>query len=392
MDMEKISLNEARAWDNQDPLRLCRDAFALPEGVIYLDGNSLGPLSRAAQAQVAHTVEAEWGAGLIRSWDDAGWMQAPGRVGDMIARLVGARPGEVTVADSTSVNLFKIAAAAVALRPGRNVLLMESGNFPTDRHVLDGLARLIPGLRVVAAPADELPGLLGPQIAALLLCHVDYRSGARHDMPQWVAATHAVGALSLWDLSHSVGAVAVDLGASGADMAVGCGYKFLNGGPGAPAFIYVEQGLQAEARSPVQGWIGHAAPFGFDDIYEPAPGITRFLSGTPGVLGLVALQAGIEVFLQANPRHLWEKSARMFDLFAAMASDRLTCITPKAPESRGSHIAFTCQQAQLVMGALIARGVIGDFRPPNILRFGLTPLYTSYQDIWQAAAALNQRL
>jgi kynureninase len=390
--MNAPSLEEARAWDKQDRLRDVRNEFALPEGVIYLDGNSLGPLTHAATARVKQTVLEEWGNGLIGSWHAAGWMEAPARVGAKIAPLLGAAADEVILADSTSVNLFKLAGAALGLVPGRSTLLTEEGNFPTDRHVLEGLARLLPGLQLVAVPADRLAEALDAHTAVLLLCHVNYRSGARHDMAALSAAARRVGAISIWDLSHSVGAIPVALNAAGADMAVGCGYKFLNGGPGAPAFLYVARRLQQQLRSPVQGWFGHAAPFGFSDRYEPASGIRRFLSGTPGVLGLAALEAGVEVFTKADPTELWTKSARLFDLFAALARENcpeLTLITPAEPGLRGSHIAFRHNNAETVMRALITQGVIGDFRPPDLLRFGLTPLYVGCEDVWRAVEILR---
>lgn len=387
------TLTELRAWDKQDPLAPVRAAFALPDGVIYLDGNSLGPLPRATQARLATVIAQEWGTGLIRSWTDAGWMAAPARIGDKIARLVGAAPGEVIVADSTSVNLFKLAAAARALHPNRFTLLTEAGNFPTDRHVLDGLAAQTPGLRVKTVPADEMASAMDEDTAAVVLCHVHYRSGARYDMAALNAAAARCGTTIVWDLSHSTGAVPLSLAADGAEMAVGCGYKFLNGGPGSPAFLYVAAALQDHVRSPIQGWIGHASPFGFSDRYEPAPGISRFLSGTPGILGLAALEAGVDLFLSAPQAAIWAKSARLFDLFrclAAASCPALELLTPTDPFHRGSHIAFRCPQAASVMQALIARGVIGDFRPPDVLRFGLTPLYTRYEDVWNAVEAVKQ--
>ena len=383
------------AWDAADPLGLARQKFLLPEGVIYLDGNSLGPLSRHAAARVERVTLGEWGEGLIRSWGDAGWMDAPARIGGKIARLIGATADEVIVADSTSVNLFKALAAAVTLRPGRRKILLEGGNFPTDRHVADGLARLLPDRVVQVAQGRHLASAIDQDTAAVMVCHVHYQSGARHDMAMITAMARHAGALTVWDLSHSVGAVAVELDAHGADFAVGCGYKFLNGGPGAPAFIYVARRHQAVAQSPVQGWMGHADPFGFSDVYAPAGGMGRFLSGTPGILGLAALEAGVDGVLSVAADALWAKSARMFDLFAARAAllcPGLEVLTPLAAGARGSHISLRCARASEVMAALIARGVIGDFRPPDILRFGLTPMYTSYGEIWRAVDALAEVL
>jgi kynureninase len=390
--MAEHTLAEVRRWDKQDSLRDFRGSFCLPKGVIYLDGNSLGPPPRAAPGRIEAVVRGEWGDGLIRSWQDAGWLAAPARIGAKIAGIVGAAADEVIVADSTSVNLFKLLVAAVRLRPGRRKIVLEAGSFPTDRHVADGVAALLPGVEMVAVPAGGLHGALDADTAVLQLCDVHYRTGARHDMAALTRAAHAVGALAIWDLSHSVGAVPVDLAAAGADMAVGCGYKFLNGGPGAPAFLMVARHLQAEARSPLQGWIGHAAPFGFSELYEPAAGVGRFVTGTPGILGLAALEAGVDAWLGADRALLWEKSARLFDLFADLAAalcPSLALLTPRAAAARGSHISFRHAAAEPVMRALIAGGVIGDFRPPDVLRFGLTPLYLRFEDVWQAVAAMS---
>jgi kynureninase len=384
--MPGITLDEVRARDRQDPLRPQRDAFNLPPGLIYLDGNSLGPPPRRASERVADVVQTEWGQGLIRSWDDAGWIAAPARIGAKIAGLIGAAADEVTVADSTSVNLFKLLAAAARLRPGRRTILLEADNFPTDRHVAQGVAETL-GLRVLAVPAAQLADAADADTAAMLLCHVHYRTGARHDMAALTRTAHASGALAVWDLSHSAGAIPVDLHAAGADMAAGCGYKFLNGGPGAPAFLFVARHLQAAARQPLQGWIGHADPFGFSDRYAPAPGIGRFLTGTPGILGLAALEAGADQYLTANAAHLHEKSARMFTLFAVLADERcpsLRLLTPRDPTRRGSHISFSHPNAAALMRSLLAQNIIGDYRPPDVLRFGLTPLYTSFEEIWLA--------
>jgi kynureninase len=391
--MADITLAEIRAWDAQDPLRQHRAAFSLPEELVYLDGNSLGPPPRQAAADLLALAQGAWGTGLIRSWDNAGWLAAPTRVGAKIANIVGAGPEEVIVADSTSINLFKLLAAALRLRPGRREILTEAGNFPTDRHVADGLAALLPDITVSAVHAADLPAAIGPQTAALLLCHVHYRGGERHDMAALSDVARVAGALSVWDLSHSAGAIPVALNDCGADMATGCGYKFLNGGPGAPAFLYVARRLQEEARSPLQGWIGHADPFGFSDIYAPASGISRFLSGTPGILGLTALESGVDQLLTADAARLHEKSARLFDLFADLAAARcagLHLLTPRDPSRRGSHISFRHAQAGAIMQSLIGAGVIGDYRPPDVLRFGLTPLYTSFEDIWTAADTLRR--
>lgn len=395
--MADITLDQARHWDQTDPLRGWRGQFDLPPGVIYLDGNSLGPPPRATLAHLTGVARDEWGRGLIRSWDEGGWMRAPTRIGGKIAPLIGAGADEVIVADSTSVNLFKLLGAAARLRPGRTGLLLEDANFPTDRHVAQSAASLL-GLRLRAVPAEALPGAIGKDTAAVLLCHVHYRSGARHDMKALTQAAQQAGALTIWDLSHSAGAVPVDLNAAGADLATGCGYKFLNGGPGAPAFLFVARALQAQARSPLQGWIGHANPFGFSDIYEPAPGIARFLTGTPSILGLAALEAGVDNFAAALAAHsnvLFDKSARMFDLFASLAAARcpsLHLLTPRDPTHRGSHISFRQRNAAVLMRALSAQNIIGDYRPPDVMRFGLTPLYSSFEDIWRTVDAVAKQV
>lgn len=368
-----------------------RALFRLPEGVIYLDGNSLGALPAATPARVAEVVEAEWGRSLIGSWNDHGWIDAPHRIGAKIAPLVGAGEDEVLVADSTSVNLFKLAAAALAARPGRRTILTEPGNFPTDLYILQGLTRLLPDVTIRTAPAEGLADALDEDVALLLLTHVHYRTGVRHDMPALTEAAHGAGALVLWDLSHSAGAVPVDLGGANADLAVGCGYKFLNGGPGAPAFLYVHRDLQAGLASPIQGWLGHAAPFAFGDDYAPAPGIGRFLAGTPPILGMAALEVGVDLMREADMGAIATKSSALFDRFATLMAARcpsLLLLTPVDPARRGSQISFGYPDAYALTQALIARGVIGDYREPAILRFGLTPLTLSHADIWQAVDAL----
>ena len=389
--MSTITLDEARALDKRDVLAPWREAFVLPDGVIYLDGNSLGPLPRATPARLAKVVEHEWGCGLIRSWADAGWLDAQARIGSKIARLIGAAPGEVVVADSTSINLFKLMVAGARLREGRRTILMETGDFPTDRHMAEAAARVMPGARVAAVARQDLLGAIGADTALVVLCHVHYRSGARHDMAAVNVAAHAAGALVLWDLSHSVGAVELDLAAWEADLAVGCGYKFLNGGPGAPAFLYVASRLQAAMQTPLPGWFGHRAPFDFSATYEGADGLAKFACGTAPVLGLAALESGVDLWLDVDPDAVFSKAAALFAMFAEMAALRcpeLTLITPVQPGARGSHISFAHPQAAAIMATLLARGVIGDFRPPDILRFGLTPLYVGFEDIWRAVSGL----
>ena len=389
---------QAQALDGDDPLADFRARFSLPEGVIYLDGNSLGPLPRATPARLAEVIAAEWGRGLIRSWNDAGWMDLPARIGDRIAGLLGAAPGSVLVADSTSVNLFKLLAAALALRPERREIVTEADNFPTDVYVASGLADLLGrghGVRRVAA--GEIAGALGPQTAVLMLTHVNYRTGAMHDMAALTRAAHAAGAVVLWDLAHSAGAVPLDLAAADADFAVGCGYKFLNGGPGAPSFVYVAPGLHDRVRFPICGWLGHAEPFAFAPEYRPAAGIAAALVGTPPVLSLAALQVGVDLALAAPMAELRQKSLRLGEMFADLVAQRcaglgLRLLTPREPARRGSQISYAHPGAYPIMQALIARGVIGDVRAPDILRFGLTPLTLRYVDIWDAVEVLREVL
>ncbi len=381
--------------DHADPLHSFCARFDLPPGVIYLDGNSLGALPVATQARLIDTLRREWGVGLIRAWNDADWIGAPGRVGDKIGRLIGAAVGEVVVADSTSINLFKLLAAALAARPGRTTILTETGNFPTDLYIAQGLASLSPSVTVRAVAPEDVTAKIGEDVAVVMLTHVHYKSAARRNMAAVTAAAHAAGALMLWDLSHSAGAIPVDLNAAGVDLAVGCGYKFLNGGPGAPAFLFVAERLQATLQSPLTGWMGHAAPFDFNDDWRPAAGIDRFLTGTPPILALAALETGIDIALEADIEAVALKSARLWRLFAARMDARLagqgfTLISPREASARGSHIAYSHANGLAIMQALIARGVIGDFRDPDILRFGLTPLYLGFEDVWRAVETLAE--
>lgn len=383
---------DIRALDAADPLAPLRDRFALPDGVIYLDGNSLGPLPRAAAAALDDTVRRQWGERLIRSWNE-GWIDAPARIGAKLAPLIGAEPHEVIVGDSTSANLYKLLVAALRHSPGRHTILSETGNFPTDLHVAEGAAASVPGARLRALPRDQVQAALGPDTAVLLLTHVHYKTAQRWDMAALTAAAHAAGALVLWDLSHSTGAVSLDLNGAGADLAVGCGYKYLNGGPGAPAFLYVAERLQDRLHNPLSGWMGHAEPFGFADAYAPAPGMKRWLSGTPPILGLAALEAGLDLWSDVERPQVWAKSAVLFDILAA-AGDALglECVTPRDPALRGSHISFRHRHAYAIAQALIARGVIGDFRTPDVLRLGLTPLYLSHEEVWRAGERLREVL
>ncbi|HEX8241206.1 MAG TPA: kynureninase [Allosphingosinicella sp.] len=385
------TLEQVRALDSADPLRRFRDRFVLPESVIYLDGNSLGALPRAAIARQRALVEEEWGSELIRSWNTRGWIDAPQRVGAKIAGLIGAKPGEVIVADSTSVNLFKLIVAAAALRPGRRQLLSEAGNFHTDLHIASGAAELA-GLRLDIVERDGIAAALGSDTNLLLLTHVHFKAGFRFDMAEVTARAKAAGALTLWDLSHSAGAVPLDLNRDGAELAVGCGYKYLNGGPGAPAFLYVAETLQDRLVSPLRGWMGHAEPFAFTDDYRPAPGIDRFLAGTPPMLSLAALESGVDSFEGVELAALWTKSIALFELFADLVETHcpdLDRISPSDPERRGSHISFRHPNAFELCQALIADDVIGDFRAPDVVRFGLTPLYLGFEDVFVAVERMR---
>jgi kynureninase len=385
-----------RQRDEKDALKPFRDRFILPPGVIYLDGNSLGALPRATGPRLDQVVGEEWGQGLIRSWNDHGWVDAPRRVGDKIAPLIGAAAGEVVVADSTSVNLFKVLMAAAAARADRKIILSEVGNFPTDLYVAQGLATLLPGLSLRAVQSHALLDSIQQDVAVLLLSHVHYKTGHKHDMAAITRRAHQCGALVIWDLSHSVGAVEVNLAGAGADLAVGCGYKYLNGGPGAPAFIYIAHRLQKELKSPVAGWFGHSEPFAFAAEFKPAPDITRFLSGTPPILGLMALEVGIDLMAEAPRKLLFEKSQALSTLFIelmdAYLDHGLELVTPRDPELRGSHVSFRHPEGYPIVQALIAQGVIGDFRAPDIMRFGFAPLYLSFADLWSAVASLREIL
>ena len=385
---------ECLAMDRQDPLAALRERFHLPDGVIYLDGNSLGALPKQAVARVDRAVREEWGRGLIRSWNDAGWYPAPSRVGAKIARLIGAAADEVVVCDSTSVNLFKVLVAACRLRPGRRVILSEQGNFPTNLYVGAGAAELMGAelRRVAPGKLSEAMAAAGADLAALMLTHVNYRTGRMHDMAELTAQAHAQGALAIWDLSHSAGAMALDLQRCGVDLAVGCGYKYLNGGPGAPAFVYVARRHLAELRQPLTGWLGHARPFDFAEEYEPEPGILRMMAGTPPILALVALEAALDVFAEVDMAAVRAKSVALGDLFIRLVSelDGFGLASPRDGALRGSQVSITHPEGYAIMQALIARGVIGDFRPPDILRFGFAPLYVGYADVWDAVAILRE--
>ncbi len=383
-------LDEARALDAADPLAAYREQFALPDGVIYLDGNSLGALPRATPAALADVATRQWGDRLIRSWNE-GWIDAPQRIGGKIAPLIGAAADEVIIGDTTSTHLFKALVAALRANPDRHTVLSEAGNFPTDLHIAEGAVACVPGARLKVVARADLAEALDDDTAVLLLTHVHYKTGERFDMAAWTARAQAAGALMLWDLSHSVGAVPIDLSGAGADLAVGCTYKYLNGGPGAPAFLYVARRWQEALASPLSGWMGHAAPFAFEDAYRPAPGMKRWLAGTPAMLSTAALEAALDLWADIDQHAVATKSAQLFDILAA-AGDALglECVSPRDPAKRGSHISFRHPDAYALTQAMIARGVIGDFRDPDILRLGLTPLYLSHEDVWRAGEILQK--
>ena len=409
--MKPISLDDCRALDAKDPLHELSHQFQLPPGVIYLDGNSLGALPRTSAARVAEVVTQEWGQGLIRSWNSAGWFEAPRRIGDKIARLVGAGPSELVATDSTSTNLFKVLSAALNMvrqdAPQRKTVISERSNFPTDLYIAEALCRER-GCRLKLVEPDEIAGSLNPDVAVLMLTHVNYRTGAMHDMAQVTSAAHAAGILTVWDLAHSVGAVPVDLTRAQADFAVGCGYKYLNGGPGAPAFVWVAPRHADRFWQPLAGWWGHAAPFDFTPDYRPAPGIGRYLCGTQPMISMAALECGVDTLLATEPMGgmsaLRAKSLALTDLFidlveARCAGHDLTLVTPRNPAQRGSQVCLARSTgAYAIIQALIARGVIGDFRAgdghthPDILRFGFTPLYLGFEEVWQAVEHLRQVL
>ena len=386
-----MTLDEAKALDATDPLAVARERFSLPERLIYLDGNSLGALPRAAPAALANTAERQWGEDLIASWNRHGWIDWPMRIAAKLSPIVGANPNELLIADSTSVCLFKLLAAAVQARPDRKTILTQKANFPTDLYVAQGLADML-GLTVRAVDPDEVPRAIDADTAVVTLTHVDYRSAAFYDMRAVNEAAHAAGALVVWDLSHSAGAVELDLNGTGCDLAVGCGYKYLNGGPGAPAFIYIAERLQDELRNPVEGWMGHAEPFAFIDDYRPAGGVLKFLTGTPSILAMAALDAGIDTFDGIAMRDVAAKSRKLSHLFVAevetRCDDEVPLASPRNPAQRGSHVVFAHSQGYAVMQALIARGVIGDFRAPDLMRFGFCPLYNRFEEMVRAAEIL----
>ncbi|MCH7345132.1 kynureninase [Pelomonas sp. CA6] len=412
------------ARDQADPLRPLKEQFALPPGVIYLDGNSLGVLPKATAARVQQVITQEWGQDLIKSWNSAGWMELPRRIGDKIGRLIGARPGETVVADSTSLNLYKVLSAALRIaradQPARRLIVSERSNFPTDLYIAESLAEQHGYSLKLFDHVDELPALINGELAVLMLTQVNYRSGHLHDMQALTAAAHKAGALVVWDLAHSAGAIPVDLNGADADFAIGCSYKYLNGGPGAPAFVWVNPRHVDRFWQPLSGWLGHAAPFQFTPDYQPAPGIQRYICGTPAIIGTAALECGVDTLLAAEPlggmQALRAKSIALTELFIELAESRcglkasrdlgVRLESPRDAARRGSQVCLSLaaplhEAGYAVVQALIGRGVIGDFRAgdperldrvPHILRFGFTPLYLGFADVWDAVEHLREVL
>lgn len=389
-----ISQDSCTALDAQDPLREFRKKFAIQRSLIYLDGNSLGALPAATPARIAQVVKQEWGGELIKSWNNAGWVDMPQRVGNKIGKLIGARPGETVACDCTSVNLYKTLSMALSLKPERKVILTERDNFPTDLYIAKGLVAQMGGayeLRMVEA--GEIEASLSEDVAVVMLSHVNFRTGAMFDLEKITAAAHMAGALMLWDLAHSTGAVPVDLNAVGADFAVGCGYKYLNGGPGAPAFAFIHKKHHNRVRTPLTGWFGHVKPFAFAPHYTSASDASLALVGTPPILSLAALEVGVDLMLEAGMEAVRAKSVALTDLFIALVDQELKGFTlgsPRESALRGSQVCLQHENAWPICQALIASGVIGDFRTPDVLRFGFAPLYVSYSEVWAAVAILKQ--
>lgn len=398
-----ITRNDCLALDAQDPLAHLRHQFALPEGVIYLDGNSLGARPVAALERAQAVITEEWGNGLIRSWNSAGWRDLPERLGNRLAGLIGAGEGEVVVTDTTSINLFKVLGAALRVQamraPTRRVIVSESSNFPTDLYIAEGLMDLLQqgySLRLVDSP-EELAQAIDQDTAVVMLTHVNYKTGYMHDMQAVTALIHECGALAIWDLAHSAGAVPVDLRQAGADYAIGCTYKYLNGGPGSQAFVWVAPQLCDLVTQPLSGWFGHSRQFDMASSYEPSSGIARYLCGTQPITSLAMVECGLEIFAQTDMASLRRKSLALTDLFIQRVEQRcaahdLKLITPREHARRGSHVSFEHPQGYAVIQALIARGVIGDYREPGIMRFGFTPLYTSFTEVFDAVQILGEIL
>ncbi|MDS9466671.1 kynureninase [Paracoccus sp. MBLB3053] len=385
--------------DATDPLADLRRRFMLPDGEIYLDGNSLGVASHDAMAALDMAARKEWAQDLIRSWNSAGWFDLPVELGDRIGALIGAGPGQTVVSDTTSINVYKALHAAIGLREGRNVIVAEAGSFPTDLYMAEGVISTLPGmsLRLEGREADRIEDLIDDHVAVVLVNQVNYRTGALRDVTELTRIAHGAGAVVVWDLCHSAGALPVELDASGADFAVGCTYKYLNGGPGAPAFIYVARRHLGQVDQPLSGWWGHARPFAFETGYDGDPGIRRFQCGTQPILSMRALKGALDIWDGVDMHAVRAKSMALTDLFIRLVEGKcsglgLTLTSPRDPQERGSQVAFAHDDAYQVMQALIERGVIGDFRAPDVLRFGFTPLYLSFADVARAADVLMEVL
>ncbi len=403
--MNQLTRDHCLQLDQQDTLAPLRYEFSLPQGVIYLDGNSLGAMPKAALARAQQVIQEEWGADLIKSWNKAGWFDLPSRLGNLVAPLIGAQAGEVVVTDSTSINLFKALAAALHLQASqpataqRKVIVTERSNFPTDIYMAEGLTRWLDQgyrLHLIDSP-EQLSSAINADTALVMLTHVNYRSGYLHDMAAVTALAHQQGALILWDLAHSAGAVPVELNLADADFAVGCTYKYLNGGPGAPAFIWVPQRHQAAFTHPLTGWWGHAAPFAMQPSFTATPGIRRALCGTQPMVSLAMVECGLQVFARTSMSAIRQKSLALTDLFIRLVESRcaahpLQLLTPRAHAQRGSQASFTHPHAYAVIQALIERGIIGDYREPGIMRFGFTPLYSQFAEVWDAVEGLRDIL
>lgn len=392
-------LAAVEAMDETDPLRAFRSRFTLPSDVIYLDGNSLGAASQEVFAEVRQAAMEEWGNGLIRSWNSAGWFHLPVELGDRIGRLIGAAEGQTVVTDSTSINIYKTLHAALAMRPGRNVIVAEGDSFPTDLYMAEGVVSTRPDLtlRLEGRDADTVEELIDDSVAVVLVNHVNYKSGELRDMAALTKRIQAAGALVIWDLCHSAGALPVDLDGAGADFAVGCTYKYLNGGPGAPAFIYAAKRHHASITQPLSGWWSHARPFAFERSFDGEAGIRRFLCGTQPILSLRALRGALSIWEEVDMNALRQKSIALTELFIRLVEAKcgrygVELETTRDSEKRGSQVSFKHGNGYEVMQALIERGVIGDFRAPSTLRFGFTPLYVGYRDVWQAATVLEEIL
>lgn len=393
------SLADIKAMDLADPIASFRERFHLPDGIIYLDGNSLGPAPKSVFDEMQKAIHEEWANGLIRSWNKAGWFDLPGTLGAMIAKLVGANSNEVIVTDNTSSNIFKTLFAALSLRPDRKTIVAEQGSFPTDLYIAQGVQSVRPDLilKLEGRDADRIEDLLDDDTAVVLINQVDYRTGELRNMSEVTNAAHDCGAIVVWDLCHSAGIYPVDLNGSNADMAIGCSYKYLNGGPGAPAFVFCAERHANAVSQPLSGWWGHAKPFAFQTDFEPLGGVGKFASGTQPILSLRAMKAGLEVACEADMNEVRAKSMALTDLFielveAKCAGHGVELVSPRDAARRGSQASFSHENGYAIVQAMIDRGVIGDFRRPNIMRFGFAPLYISYEDVWRSAEIMQDIL